>query len=97
MDKTTVGLFTEMFTKVLTDVLKDHLKNNVIYSEQEYITAKEAMKRYGLCASTLRNYHQQECITICRMVPEKRSRLFVSVIEIERQLRNNPLPRRLSA
>ncbi|MCE2936433.1 MAG: hypothetical protein ACK5V5_00340 [Cyclobacteriaceae bacterium] len=96
MEKTEVFL-REMITKQLNELLprvvESVVRNNPLFVGQEFISLSEAIKRYGIAASTLRNYHRAGAITLRRCLSEKRSRLFVSVVELERQLRENPLPR----
>jgi hypothetical protein len=93
-DESFFNFFKPQFEKWLRASLENFFNEKVIYVGQEFKPVKQVMKSYDLSASSIRNYHHQGIISLRRALPEKRSRLFISVIELETHLRNNPLPRR---
>lgn len=86
-------LISTQLVELLPRVVESFVENSPNLIGQQFISIREASQRYGLATSSLRSYHKVGAITLRRALKGKRSKLFVSIVELETYLKSNPLPR----
>ena len=93
-DKMMKEVFETYFKNVLSELLPNAVSEAItssnIMKRQEFISLNRAIKRYNLSRKTFYNYHQRGYITL----HSSEGKTFVSVIDLENHIKNNPLPRK---
>lgn len=82
--------FKSEFSKILPEVIREAVKGNPLFIGQEFISIKSAMIRYTLSRKTIYNYHNRGHITL----HTSDGKTFISILELEAHIRNNPLPKK---
>lgn len=82
--------FKSEFSKILPEVIREAVKGNPLFIGQEFISIKSAVIRYNLSRKTIYNYHNRGHITL----HTSDGKTFISIVELETHIRNNPLPRK---
>lgn len=82
--------FKSEFSKILPEVIRETIKANPLFIGQEFISIKNVMIRYNLSRKTIYNYHNRGHITL----HTSDGKTFISIVELEAHIKNNPLPRK---
>jgi ACT domain-containing protein len=91
--KEMLGSYLETaLSSLLPDIIKDAVKGNDLLIGQDFVSIKEAIRRYNLCRKTIYNYHNKQYITL----RSSEGKTFVSIKELEAHIKRNPLPRNSS-
>ncbi|MBL0744844.1 MerR family DNA-binding transcriptional regulator [Chryseolinea sp. Jin1] len=78
-----------VISKTIPTAIRNALKESNICQRQEFVSIKEASKKYDVSTRTLYNYHKRGYITL----RSTEGKTFVSVIELEDHIKNHPIPR----
>jgi ACT domain-containing protein len=90
-DKIMARLLGESLQRMLLEVMPTVIEGVISkfpLTSQEFISIEDAASRYHLSKRTFYNYHKRHYITL----RSTEGRTFVSIIELENHIKNNPIP-----